>query len=69
MCFYHCEETNFSDFPLEFFAQIAALPTMKTVLDSLHAANINYEVYDNVRVEPTDERYACKDGILTVVMC
>ena len=33
------------------------LPAMKVVLDSLHKSNINYKVFDNVRVEPTDQRY------------
>ena len=33
------------------------LPAMKVVLDSLHNSNINYKVFDDVRVEPTDQRY------------
>ena len=33
------------------------LPAMKVALDSLHKSNINYKVFDNVRVEPTDQRY------------
>ena len=33
------------------------LPAMKVVLDSLHKSNINYTVFDDVRVEPTDQRY------------
>ena len=33
------------------------LPAMKVVLDSLHKSNVNYKVFDNVRVEPTDQRY------------
>ena len=35
---------------------LIALPAMKVVLDSLHKANINYKVFDDVRVEPTDKR-------------
>lgn len=34
--------------------KLASLPIMDTVLESLNAAKINYEVFDNVRVEPTD---------------
>ena len=30
------------------------LPVMKTVLEALTSSNINYVVYDEVRVEPTD---------------
>ena len=33
------------------------LPSMKAVLDSLHKSNIKYTVFDDVRVEPTDQRY------------
>ena len=33
------------------------LPAMKVVLDSLHKSNIKYTVFDDVRVEPTDQRY------------
>ena len=33
------------------------LPAMKVVLDSLHKSNINYKVFHDVRVEPTDQRY------------
>ena len=36
---------------------LAELPAMKVVLDSLHKSDISYRVFDNVRVEPTDERY------------
>ena len=35
---------------------VVSLPGMKTVLDSLHRSGINFEVYSNVRVEPTDKR-------------
>lgn len=31
---------------------------METVLDSLQKHHINFEVFDNVRVEPTDKRYS-----------
>ena len=36
---------------------LASLPVMKTTLDSLTKANVNYVVYDDVRVEPTDESF------------
>ena len=35
---------------------LLSLPTMKVVLDSLHESNINYKVFEDTRVEPTDER-------------
>ena len=34
------------------------LPAMEVVLDSLHRSSINYKVFHDVRVEPTDQRYA-----------
>ena len=36
---------------------LMGLPAMKAVLDSLHKSNVNYMVYDDVRIEPTNERY------------
>jgi len=36
---------------------VVSLPGMKTVLDSLHRSGINFQVYSNVRVEPTDKRF------------
>lgn len=30
---------------------------MQAVLDSLTKNGINFQIYDNVRVEPTDQRY------------
>jgi hydroxyacid-oxoacid transhydrogenase len=33
------------------------LPPVQTVIDSLDAAKIRYEIYDRVRVEPTDESF------------
>jgi len=35
---------------------ILKLPIMKTVEESLDLNKINYEIYSDVRVEPTDER-------------
>lgn len=35
---------------------LAQLPPMKAVVESLTKAKVNYTVYDNVRVEPTNER-------------
>lgn len=34
--------------------KIASLPILQPVLESLQAANVKHEVYDKVRVEPTD---------------
>ena len=36
---------------------LVALPGMKLVLDSLQSNAINFEVYSNVHVEPTDQRF------------
>lgn len=36
---------------------IAKLPVMKTVLDSLKANNVNFVVYDRARAEPTDKSF------------
>jgi len=33
------------------------LPGMQTIIDSLHGGGINFDVYSNVRIEPTDKRY------------
>src|SRR3954464_10727802 len=36
---------------------IAALPPLRTVLESLDSSGIRYVLYDRVRVEPTDESF------------
>lgn len=36
---------------------LSQLPPVRIVMDSLVANGINFKVYDNVRVEPTDRRY------------
>ena len=36
--------------------QLVSLPPVAAVLDSLHANGVNYSVYDNVSIEPTDAR-------------
>lgn len=36
---------------------LSRLPPVKAVLESLAQNGVNYKVYDNVRVEPTDTRY------------
>merc|ERR1719192_1860986 len=36
---------------------VATLPAMKTTLESLTQNNINFKVFDDVRVEPTDESF------------
>uniref|UniRef100_A0A6J0V469 Hydroxyacid-oxoacid transhydrogenase, mitochondrial n=2 Tax=Pogona vitticeps TaxID=103695 RepID=A0A6J0V469_9SAUR len=40
---------------------ISQLPPLKAVLDSLTANGINFQIYDNVRVEPSDQSF--KDAI------
>lgn len=36
---------------------LARLPPVKAVLESLAKNRVRYKVYDNVRVEPTDTRW------------
>lgn len=36
---------------------LSQLPPVQVVMDSLVKNGINFKVYDNVRVEPTDRRY------------
>ena len=38
-------------------ANLAKLPPMKATLESLHKHNVNFEIYDRVRVEPTNESF------------
>lgn len=33
---------------------VAQTPTMKTVIDSLTRSKVNFEVFDDIMVEPTD---------------
>ena len=35
---------------------LVKFPAVRTVLDSLHKNNVNYKLFDDVRVEPTDKR-------------
>lgn len=37
---------------------LSQLPPVQTVMDSLVKNGINFKVYDNVRVEPTQRRYS-----------
>lgn len=36
---------------------LSQLPPVQMVMDSLVKNGINFKMYDNVRVEPTDRRY------------
>jgi len=36
--------------------RVVKLESVKTVLDSLHHNGVPYDLFDNVRVEPTDKR-------------
>lgn len=38
-------------------SQLAYLPSVKTTIDSLAKCNVKFDLYDRVRVEPTDARY------------
>ena len=52
-------------------SNLVNLPPMKTVLESLVKNNVNFVVYDKVRVEPTDEsfkaaaEFSIKEGLDT----
>lgn len=36
---------------------LAALPPVQTAIQSLEAAKVNFQIYDNVRIEPTDSSF------------
>ena len=38
-------------------ANVAKLPCVKTVIDSLEKEGVEYSLYDQVRVEPTDKSF------------
>lgn len=38
-------------------ATLAGLPPVRTALDSLSAQGVQVELFDKVRVEPTDQRW------------
>ena len=38
---------------------VITLPGMKAIVDSLQKCGVDFEVYSNVRVEPTDKRSVC----------
>ena len=42
---------------------VAQLPALKVAVDSLTKAGVNFEVYDDVRVEPTDTRHDTLQGV------
>ena len=44
-------------FPYE-HVQLAALPPVKVVVESLEKAGVPYTLFDNVSIEPTNERCA-----------
>lgn len=48
---------------------LSQLPPMKAVLDSLTKNGITFKIYDNVRVEPTDQRYQCSELFGTISSC
>jgi len=45
-----------------------SLPGMKTIIDSLHDNRITFDVYNNVRIEPTDKRYLLLVVVVVVVV-
>lgn len=40
---------------------LAGLKPVATVVDSLTRNNVNFSVFDNVRIEPTDSRFVTQD--------
>ena len=42
---------------------------MKATLESLHKAGVNFSVFDNVRIEPTDARYDLLYNIKFIFLC
>ena len=43
---------------------LSKLPVMTTVVDALTKARVNFQVFDDVRIEPTDDRFVGK-----IVIC
>lgn len=43
---------------------LSQLPPVQVVMDSLVKNGISFKVYDNVRVEPTDARYAYTAAVI-----
>lgn len=39
---------------------LSQLPPVTAVLNSLAKYGVNFQMYDDVRVEPTDQRYRCR---------
>lgn len=39
---------------------VRELNAMKQAIEGLEKEGIQYQIYDNVRVEPKDSRYACR---------
>ncbi len=48
---------------------VAKLPSVKTVLDSMIKEGVNFEVFDDVRVEPTDTRSVRKTSLPGLSVC
>jgi len=39
---------------------LVTLPPVKEAIESLETSNVTYELFDRVRIEPTDTRYNLK---------
>ena len=52
LCTYTCTQCTHA----HIHVQLASLPPLKAVLDSLHNMQVSFTVYDNVSIEPTNER-------------
>lgn len=47
---------------------LAGLKPVATVVDSLTRNNVNFSVFDNVRIEPTDSRFVTQDKTNNLIM-
>ena len=43
--------------------KLANLPPVKQAVESLENNDVSYQVFDDVRIEPTDERFVVKKSI------
>lgn len=47
---------------------LSGLKPVATVVDSLTRNNVNFSVFDNVRIEPTDSRFVTQDKPSSLIM-
>ena len=56
-CYINVQQHFTAFFVVVFFFKLVNLPPVKEAIESLESNGVNYELYDKVRIEPTDTRY------------